>query len=161
MMLEEVTTMTERHADERQHVAEVIRGERLQRGWSVGEAAKQVDVYGSAWSRWENGVSMPKPAMLKRLGELFDMPDDWMVPAGTLSHPVATVDMDDIDARLTRLEALQQQMLDEVRAQRLRRDDNYQQATKGGTPDGSDEPGHDDRRATNSDARRPRGHRNR
>ena len=158
MMLEEVTTMTERHADERQHVAGVIRGERLQRGWSVGEAAKQVDVYGSAWSRWESGVSMPKPAMLKRLGELFDLPDDWMVPAGTLSQPPATVDLAE---QLARVEALQRQMLDEVRAERERIEALYQAMTKGGTPDGPDEPRHHDRRATDSDARRSRGHRDR
>lgn len=43
--------MTERHVEERQHIADVIRSERLQRGWSVGEAAEQMDVYGSAAER--------------------------------------------------------------------------------------------------------------
>ena len=114
--------MNTRHTDERQHVADMIRSERLQRGWSVGEAAEKLGVYGSAWSRWETGTSLPRPAMMQRIGVLLDMPDDWMV-AGTPSHPTSTVD---IDERLARIEERQQALLDQVLAEGRRVEELYQ-----------------------------------
>lgn len=124
--------MTTRNSDQRQHVADVIRSERLQRGWSVGEAATHLDVSGSVWSRWETATSLPRPAMLLRIGELLELPGDWMVPGGTPSHPVATVD---IDERLARIEERQQAILERIEAERERIEELYQRLLEGGNSD--------------------------
>ena len=141
----EVPTMNTRHAGERQHVADIIRIERLQRGWSVGEAAEKLGVYGSAWSRWETGTSLPRPAMMQRIGVLLDMPDDWMV-AGTPSQPTSTVDIDD---RLARIEERQQALLDQMLAEGRRVEQLYQRLLDGTT---DDQRRHDDSGTTSRDA---------
>lgn len=79
------------------HISEVIRRERLARGWTVTEAAERIDVDQSAWSRWEAGTTTPRPSTLRHLAALFDLPGDW----ATVEHPSTTLD---VNQRLERLE---------------------------------------------------------
>ena len=103
---------TSRHADERRHVADVIRSERLQRGLSVGEAAQHVGVAPSAWSRWETSTSLPRPRMMRTIGAVLGLPDDWMVPPG-MAH---TSGAGDLGERLTRIEERQREILEQMQA---------------------------------------------
>ena len=109
---------TERHTDERKHVAETVRGERLQRGLSVQEAADMMGVNASAWSRWESGASTPRPAMLRQIGDTFGLPDGWMIP-----H--ATPTTSDINERLDRIDERQAAMFDAISAERQRLEEIY------------------------------------
>ena len=85
----------DRQIQERQHVASVIRAGRLRHGWKVGEAAERVGVDQSTWSKWETATTTPRPEVLKRIGDVLELPEDWMVPA-TLSQPSRTVNADEL-----------------------------------------------------------------
>ncbi len=87
-------------ATQRQHIAQVIQTSRLQRGWTVGQAAEMIGVDPSGWSRWETANTIPRPARLVEIGELFNLPADWATPPATLSQPVTTVDPDELLVRI-------------------------------------------------------------
>ena len=114
---------------QRQHIAETIRAARLQRGWTVTEAATRLGTGESNWSRWETATAVPRPATLVAIGELLELPDDWMVPA-TMRHPSRSVDADEMLERITAELAEQRQMIEQM----------YERLTRADSDDGRKNP---------------------
>lgn len=86
---------------QRRHIADTVKTARLRKGWTTTDAAARLDTSDANWSRWETASATPRPSTLLRLGELLDLPEGWWEPPGrTLSHPVTTVDADELLDRI-------------------------------------------------------------
>ena len=61
---------------------EIVREARTQRGWDQAELARRLGfVRQQAVSRWENGTSRPRRAMIAQLADLLDLDVDMLLPA--------------------------------------------------------------------------------
>jgi transcriptional regulator with XRE-family HTH domain len=61
---------------------EIVRQARMQRGWDQAELARRLGlVRQQAVSRWENGASRPRRAMVAQLADLLDLDVDVLLPA--------------------------------------------------------------------------------
>src|SRR5690349_3059164 len=70
---------------------EIIRQARIQHGWDQAELAQRLgSVRQQAVSRWENGTSRPRRAMVAQLADLLDL--DVAVLLLAADYPGATAD---------------------------------------------------------------------
>jgi len=58
---------------------ELVRAERIRKGWSLRQFAKKVGVSFQAVSHWENGDAMPYPHHIKTVAKVLNIAEDKLV----------------------------------------------------------------------------------
>lgn len=110
---------------------ELIRQERRRRGWSMRAAAAAAGVSNTTWSRMEAGAVEITPAMSRHIADAFGWPDDWETNpeslVATLSHPLSTVDAEQLLERIRAELAEHEQRIAAMVAQLMKGNDGSAQ----------------------------------
>ena len=60
-------------------LSEKIKGLRKEKGWSQFLLGEKIGVHGKHISKWENGKFVPSCDALKKLAEVFEVSDDYLL----------------------------------------------------------------------------------